>query len=736
MTEETRTVRAFCRICLGHCGMTLTIDPQDCIVDIRGDRDHPLTRGYACFKGLQAEDAHHGPTRLLHPLRRAEHGGFDELASEQALDEIAQRLRQSIDRHGPDSVGVYFGNGSIFNSSAVAMQAAFLDVIGSRSRFTSYTIDQSAKTLSFERLGGWAGGNLQLEQSEVILLIGTNPLLSHGLLGFLASDPTKRLKEARARGLKLIVIDPRRTETAAFADVAVQPLPGHDPAILAGLIRLILSEGWEDQAFCQRYVGAAAMQQLRDAVEPFDEARVELLSGLQPGDLRAVATLFACDSRQGAAYTGTGPSMAPHSNLMQHLADCLNVVCGRFTRAGDRVLSLDMMSSPTEFRAEVIPPPRTSWNAPPSRIRGVGSLAGEKTTGTLADEILTPGPEQVRCLISCGGNLASLMPDQQKMLKAFQALDLRVSIDPYMSTTARLADYVIPPRMQYERADLPVSAYGFAFFPEPWVGYAPAILKPPPGSDVMEEWYFFWAIARRLGKTLTFCGVDLDREVPPTTDELLAIRCQHPLAPLEEIKRHPSGKVFTEAQTTVLPPRPEATATFDVIPEDVRTEIAQVTLQLDGAGTRDDQSGEFTHLLSTRRMRNFYNSIGLHWAGSRQRNPYNPAYMNPADIAALGLADGDRVSITSDTAVIVAIVQGDATVRPGVVSMAVAWGGLPGDAADPAQHGASTNMLISTDRDVDPLNAMPRMSAIPVNVVRCGADAPGAATAAAMPMTA
>ncbi len=724
MTDTFRTERAFCRICLGHCGMVLTVDEADHIVDIRGDRDHPLTRGYACFKGLQAEEAHHGPARLLHPLRADGSGGFDEIASEQALDEIAARIARSIDRYGPDSVAVYFGNGSIFNSTAVSMQAAFLDAIGSKSRFTSYTIDQSAKTLSFERLGGWAGGNLQLEQCDVILLIGTNPLVSHGLLGFLASDPTKRLKQAKARGLKLIVIDPRRTETAGFADLAIQPLPGHDPAILAGLIRLILAEGWEDAAFCERYVGAGAMQALRAGVEPFDEARVEAQAGLPPGDLRAVAALFARDSRQGAAYTGTGPSMAPHSNLMQHLADCLNVVCGRYIRAGDRVMSVDMITPPMEFRAEVIAPSRKSWNAPPSRIRGVGSLAGEKTTGTLADEILSPGAEQVRCLISCGGNLASLMPDQKKMLKAFRALDLRVSIDPYLSNSARLADYVIPPRMQYERADLPVSAYGFAFFPESWVGYAPPILTPPQGSDVIEEWYFFWAIARRLGKTLNFCGTLLDGDKPPTTDQLLAIRCEHPLAPLAEIKRHPSGKVFTQAQAIVQPRREDAVATFDVIPDDVRDELVEVAA---GLGAAEVPRSRFTHLLSTRRMRNFYNSIGMHWAGPRERNPYNPAYLNPADLAALGLATGDRATISSDHASIDAIVEGDAMVRPGVVSMAVAWGGLPGEDLDPASHGSSTNMLISTDRDADPLNAMPRMSAIPVNIVRSAAARAAAA---------
>ena len=711
-----REGRAFCRICLGHCGMKLTIDENDRIVDIRGDRDHPLTRGYACFKGLQAEEAHHGPNRVLHPLKKNPDGGFTEIPLEQALDEIAAKIKALIDAKGPDSIGVYFGNGSIFNSTAVTMQAHFLDAIGSKSRFTSYTIDQSAKTLSFERIGGWAGGNLQLEQCDVIMLMGTNPLLSHGLLGFLASDPTKRLKEAKAAGLKLIVIDPRRTETSYHANLLVQPYPGHDPAILAAVIRLILAEGWHDATFCARYVGDDAMAALRAAVAPFTEAKVEQRAGLYAGAIRDIAQMFARDSKQGQVYTGTGPSMAPHSNLMQHMADCLNVVCGRFTRPGDKVLSVDMMLPSGPFRAEVIAPSRASWKAAPSRIRGVGCLAGEKNTGTLADEILTEGPEQVKCLISCGGNLANLMPDQGKAVRAFKTLDLLVTVDPYLSNTARLADYVIPPTMQYERADLPVSAYGFAFFPQPWAQYSPALLAPPKGSDLVEEWYFFWAIAKRLGKQIRYGEMLLDMETPPTTDQLLASRALHPLAPLEELKTLPSGKVFLEAQDVVLPPRSEATATFDVIPDDVAQELAELARDDRPAAGHRSSGQVFTHLLSSRRMRNFYNTIGMFLPTTRKRDPYNPAYMNPDDLADLGLKSGDRIEISSDHARITGIVEADETVRRGVVSMAHAWGGLPGEPVDVAQYGSNTNFLISTDSNVEAINAMPRMSAIPVNI--------------------
>lgn len=712
-----REERAFCRICLAHCGMKLTIDENDHIVDIRGDKENPLSRGYGCFKGLQAEEAHHGPKRLLRPLKRNAQGGFDEIPVEQALDEIADIIRPIIEERGPDALGVYFGNGSIFNSTAVTMQAHFLDAIGSRSRFTSYTIDQSAKTISTERIGAWAGGNLQLEQMDVIMLVGTNPLLSHGLLGMLASDPSRRLKEAKARGLKVIVIDPRHNETAKYADLSVQPYPGHDPAIMAALIRLILAEGWHDREFCERYVGNANMMRLRAAVKPFSEEVVERRAGLAQGEIRKLAELFARDSRQGSAFTGTGPSMAPRSNLMQHMVDCLNVVCGRFTRAGDKVLGVDMLEPAGPFRAEVIPPSRASWKAPPSRIRGSSSIAGEKPTGTLADEILTEGPEQVRCLLQCGGNLANLLPDQDKMLRAFKSLDLLVVVDPFFTNTARLADYVIPPVMQYERADVPVSAYGFAFFPEPWVAYSPAVIKPPPDSDVIEEWYFFWALAKRLGKNVHFNEKQLDMEKPPTADELLALRARNPMAPLEEIKKYPSGKIFYEAQDVVLPPRLEASHTFDVIPDDVAEALAEVAIENRPADGHWSNGQHFTHLLSTRRMRDFYNTIGMYQSAVRKRNPYNPAYIHPDDLTHYGLKSGDRIELVSDHGRVTAIVEGDQSVRPGVVSMAHAWGGLPNENMDVAEYGACANKLISTDRNLEWINAMPRQSAIPINIV-------------------
>lgn len=264
---STRTARSFCRICAGACGMQITVDDNNAIVDIRGDKQAPLTRGYACFKGLQAEEAHHGAARLLHPLKRNADGSFARIPLEQALDEISAKMRDLIEDGGPEAVSLFCGNGSIFNATAYPMTFSFMRSLGSSQYYSTQTIDQSAKLVTFERLGGWAAGAHSLRRSEVVMLFGTNPLISHCTSGFLIPDPTKRLREEKARGLKLIVIDPRSTETAHHADLVLQPIPGQDAAIAGGLIRLILSEGWEDKDFCAAHVRSDALVALRTAVD-------------------------------------------------------------------------------------------------------------------------------------------------------------------------------------------------------------------------------------------------------------------------------------------------------------------------------------------------------------------------------------------------------------------------------------------------------------------------------------
>ena len=695
--------------------MRLTIDERDHIVDIRGDREQSLGRGYACFKGLQAEEAHHGAARLLHPLKRTSDRTFKRVPLREALDEIGSRIKEILDRRGGNAVGVFAGGGSIQTATAYPMQRDFLAAICSRQYFSTVTIDQSAKIVSFERLGGWAAGVQDLRNSEVVMLFGTNPLLSHSTVGLMSSDPTRRLKRAKADGLVLICIDPRRSETARHAQLFLQPLPGHDAQIAAALIRIILNEGWHDAAFCARYVGADRLAALRDAVDSFTPEMVEDRAGLESGQLRAAAVLFARDHSRGAAFTATGPSMAPFSNLMQHLVDCLNVICGRFRRAGDRV-PVDPLAPSQPIYAEVIAPPRSFESVPPSRIRGAGLLYGERLTSTLAEEILTPGDGQIRCLIVDGGNVANCVPDQRLMVEALKSLDLLVVIDPYMTVSAQLAHFVLPPPMMYERPDLPLSLPGFPLYPDSWTQYTPAHLRPPGGSELVDDWRFFWEIAARLGKSIIYDGkVALDMKVPPTSDELLAIQMRDAAISLDELKRYPSGVECDFPFGVVQPERDGANAQFDVMPADVAAECArllEVRRRLEGNAV----SGRpFTHLLASRRLRDVFNSTGTRLTGTLRRRPYNPAFLNPADMAQLQLESGDPVEISSSYGMVVAIAQSDPELRRGVVSLSHGWGGYPGETEGP---GSAVNVLTSCRENVESINAMPVMSAIPVSISR------------------
>ena len=710
--------KSFCRQCSAGCGMIVTLDDDGRIASLKADREAPLSRGYACFKGLRAGDGHNSPDRLLRPLKRMPDGSFAEIALETALDEIAAKIAEVVDRHGPDSVATWTGGAQMMSASALMMGEPFRKALGTASHFSNITIDQSSKLVTADRLGSWGAGKQPIENGDVHMLIGTNPLVAHATVGSLMNDPVKRMKALKARGLKLIVIDPRQTETAQFADIFIQPYPGEDPTLLAGMLRIIMANDWFDRDFCAAWVKPGALDILRQAVEPFTDDYVAKRCGIRPGEVEAAARMFAHESRAGSAFCATGTAMAPRGNLTDHLIECINVVCGRFRREGDLVREIGAWLPPRPYMAQVYPPQR-GWEQEPSRIRGAKTLLmDERTSCTLSDEILTPGEGQIRVLLNDGGNPAATLPDQVKTARAFADLDLLVTVDPYMTSTARLSHYVLPPRMMYERPDLPLSLMNLSFNYLPWAQYSGPVATAPDGSELMDDWELFWGVAVRLGLQLEIAGSPLDMGRKPTTDELLELLCTGSRVPLEEIKKHSSGKVF-DIDVIVEAPAEPSEARFDIMPDDIRAELATVAAEkFLPDGQVHDNGQVYPFRLASRRMRDLVNSGGLANPGVRKRNPFNPVWMNPADMAASGLDHGDAVSVSSDHGTIPGIVASDETIRQGVIMMSHAWGGLPTDAPDYMRNGSNTNLLISVDRAYEPINSMVRMSAIPVNVMR------------------
>ena len=706
---------ASCRICAGRCGLRLSLDAGGRIVAIHGDKTNPLTRGYACIKGLKLHEAHYSPERLHHPLKRRSDGSFEQIPLEQALDEIASHLARLIQADGPQSIAAYKGTMTYTNVLANETLSAFLRALGSTAFYSTMTIDQSAKWVTCERLGVWAAGKDPFETADVLLMVGTNPLVSLATFNFALQNPVKQMREAKARGMKLIVIDPRLTETARHADLHLQSLPGEDPWILACLLNIILAQGWHDREFCSAHV--EGLEHLRQAVAAFTPERIAARGGVTASELLEAARLFAepvaegagVRRKRGSAASGTGPNMAPHANLAEHLLECLNVVCGRFARPGDRVMNPGVLGPRRPRRAEVIPP-RRGWEDGAKAPSGYGMLFGERMTGALADDIQSNGPGRVRALIVSGGNPALAVPGAHGIAEALGQLDLLVTIDPFLTPTARLSHYVLPPRMMLERHDVFDRTYETIVTFAPYGHYDHPVIEPPEGSEAVEDWVLFWELARRLGCTIELDGVALDMRRRPSSEELIALLLRDSQAPFADLQRHASGHIFDIAPMQVEPGDPASEARFVVAPGDVVAALAEL------ANADQPTEATFPYRLAVRRLRDVQNTMFHTTPESRARTPTNLAHLHPSDLEALGLQDGDRARIVSAHGEIVARTRADPTMRPSVVSMSHGWGALPRD--EGGEPGVNVNLLTSGTERRDPINAMPVMTGFHVRLER------------------
>ena len=713
---ETR--ETFCRFCHAACPLHIDVEinstgtrTQEVVVAVRGIMEDPLFEGYTCIKGRQLADQHHAPDRLRNPLQRSDDGSFVEVTSKNALDDIAHRVQAIIAAHGPRAVATYTGTGAFQNSISMPVTQAFHSGIGSPSFYTSITIDQPAHLTSRLRMGAWEAGWQNFRDADVLLAIGYNPLVSSyapagGLQG---TNPFVRLRRAKERGMKLIVIDPRRSELASFADLWLPVKPGEDPTLLAGLINVILQENLHDKDFCDRWVDQ--LDDLRSAVAPFNPEMVATRCEVEAADVLTAARMFAAGPR-GTAGTGTGPNMAAHSTLMEHLALTLNAICGRVNREGDVLESGNFLYPGDTRRAQVIAP---SDPAPgtPHRVRGLKGMPGEMLTNALAEEILEPGEGKVRCLFVCGGNPVVAFPDQLKTIAAMKDLELLVVIDHRMTPTAELAHYVIPPRLELERADVPtVMDRRFA---SAYVSYTPAVLQAD--GDLLSEWEVFAGLAQRLGTPIPLPGGDLPLDGSANDDMVLDYAFAKSRLAMSEIRAKRST-IHEELAIKVVAADPDASARFAVAPPDVVEEISVVLSEKTGAEVIDGfDPTKFPFRLISRRLKHVLNSLGREIPGLARVGTTNAAYMNPLDMRDLSLSDGELVRITSPSGEVVGVAEGSDTIKRGVISMSHSWGGSITD-EDVRLHGTPTNRLCTVDSGRDPINGMAIQSAIPIAVTK------------------
>jgi anaerobic selenocysteine-containing dehydrogenase len=435
---------------------------------------------------------------------------------------------------------------------------------------------------------------------------------------------------------------------------------------------------------------------------------------------------------RGFAFAGTGPNMSGPGTLVEYLVRCLNTICGRWARAGDRVRVPGTLLAPQPAKAQPIgPSPAYGLTDPLPGTDQRGSVAG-LPTAALPAAILHDGDTRIRALISISGNPAAAVPDQLKVVEALEALDLLVQVDITMSTTAQLADYVVAPTMSLEvpsctalQDQLSRTFVGIGYG-DPWAQYTKAVAERPSGADLLEEWEFLYGLARRMDLDLAFGmpgsavpPVPLDMHHAPTTDELLDLMTAGSRVPLDEVRKHPHGALFPEPRVEVEAKDPDCTDRLDVANPDMMRDLAEVATR--SARTTDAvlPSGERLEFrLVSRRIQQAINSSGRSLRGLRKRR-YNPAFIHPDDLDRLGLAAGDVAEIRSARAAIIAIVQPDATLRRGLVSMTHAFGGLPGR-DDVPRNGSNTGRLLTVDADIQPYTGQPLMSNVPVAVRALG----------------
>ena len=730
--EQVR--HGMCKVCWAACPIEVTVEDGRA-VKVAGDRSNPIYGGYTCPKGRAMPEGHYAPSRILHPQKRMPDGSYVSIPMDQALDEIAGRLEAIMAEHGREAVAVYPGNGNLSNPINPVIGAMFIMALGTfPDRFFSVqTIDQAGKVIAQALHGRWMAGPDPFATSETWIMVGTNPVISKQGLGV---NPGQTIKRAVKNGMKLIVVDPRQTESAAHAFLHLQAQPGQDPTLLAGLLHVIVSEGLEDTNFVAE--NAHGLEALKAAVAGFTPEHVARVTGVARDDIRLAARTFAT-ARSGCVVTATGAHFALHGTLSEYLALCLNTVCGRWVRAGEPHSQPHVLLPEVEIRAQPYAPYVPWDHAIPGRINNLPRTVVGAPTGTLPDEILTPGKGQVRALICSGSNPAVSLPDQTRAGRALGALDLLVSIDVEMSNTARMADYVIPDRMAMETPGCTQFTESMKYygtwtggFEVPYAHYAPAIVAPPEGSDTIESWQFFYEIARRLKVEIVYMGnaagtgehwdkypvpftLPLNRR--PDTEEMFVAMCAGSRVPLDEVKRHPHGKVFDELDLTVLPRAQDCDAMLQLADPTMMEELAAV-LARDGDTALP--SDEFPLLLTPRRANDMMNSIGRQNPKLTARRSHNPAFLHPDTMARHGVAAGDAIRIRSRHGEIIGMAEPETRLRPGTLSMSHCFGTNPDEPDDALGQGACTSRLMDANAEYDPVFGQPRMGAIPVAIAPLG----------------
>lgn len=477
----------YCRICEPLCGLVATVEDGR-VVKLRPDRDHPLSKGFACPKGIAMTEVQNDPDRVLHPLRRTAEGRFARVSWSEALDDIGERLGRIRQESGGRAIGWYMGNPGAFSYSHPLWVAGFLASVGSPHLYTAGSQDVNNRFAASALLYGspFVVPIPDLARTDFLLMVGANPLVSHGSV-MSAPRVKDQLQGITARGGRVVVVDPRNSETArAFEHLSVEP--DSDAWLLLSLLNVILSEGLEDSEAIQQQ--ARGLETLRALADDHPPEATEAVTGVPATHARELARDLAGADR-AAVYGRTGSCLGRHGTLVAYLLDALACVTGNLDREGGSMFG----DSPAPFEDLADRLGVGTYGKVRSRIGGFPDVLRNLPASLMAKEITTPGAGRMRALFVSAGNPVLSVPDGDELDAALGELDLFVSIDLYVNDTNRHADYVLPATTFLEREDFPLPFLGL--YTKPFIQMTEPVVEPY--GEARQEWEVIEEIARRIG---------------------------------------------------------------------------------------------------------------------------------------------------------------------------------------------------------------------------------------------
>ncbi len=706
---DTRTDFRVCTLCDAICGIAVEHDGER-VLGIRGDPDDAFSRGHICPKAVGLGDVQHDPDRVRVPLRR-DGSTWREVSWNAALDDIADRITEIQHRHGRDAMAFYYGNPTAHTFGGMLYGLLFAQHLGTRNLFSSNSVDSLPRLLA----SLWMYGNQavlpipDIDRARTLIILGANPLVSNGSV-MTAPGVGARLAALRARGGQVIVVDPRRTETAAVADQHVFIRPGTDALLLAGMVHTVLADGTLHLGRVAGHVDGLA--RLKDLFAGFTPEAVAEPTGVPVDTVRALARVLRTHG-PGACYGRMGTSTQAFGTVSSWLIDLVNILTGNLDRQGGVMFPSPAVDLAGAAKALGQAGAFDRWQ---SRVRHRPEFNGELPVAAFAEEIETPGPGQIRGLITHAGNPVLSLPNGQRIDRALASLDVMVSIDIYRNETTRHAHYILPPTFGLERDEYPLLFHGTAV--RNTAHFSPALLPPPPG--VRHDWEIFAALASRVqsrsGGLRSLLGA-IESVVLPRLGPRALLRAMLRLGDsgltLDDLLRAPHGIDLGPLVPRIPAVLNTPTRRIQLAPPALVADIPRLRKRL-----REPALPQDVLLLIGRRTLRSNNS----WMHNSLRlvkgRPRCTLLMHPSDASVRGLVSGATVTVRSRVGTVDVPLEITENIMPGVVSIPHGWGhGRTGtQLAVAAMHpGVSLNDL-TDDTRVDEASGASALQGVPVTV--------------------